>query len=246
MLLRFSSAPVLATCFIAIVLLKAALFSRSERLPQQAPDTGELSQSLLWEKRIVTFEMSEKREPAPTDGILFVGSSSIERWQTLNSDFETLPVIGRGCSGSTLAETVPYVKRVVVPCRPRIIVLYSGSNDIAEGMKPRAVLESLKRFVAEVRAELPATRMLYISNAPNPCRWALVDQIREANALIADYCVSTNEAEYIDVFTAMLGADGAPRAELFVEDRLHMNEHGYALWKKLLDPHLRPTSLVNR
>jgi len=246
MLSRSSSARVLATCLLSVVLLKAVAFSRSERLVQSTLEAGNFSRSLLWEKRIVAFELAAKRERPPIDGILFVGSSSIERWQTLNSDFEGLPVVERGCSGSTLAETVSYVKRVVVPCRPRIIVLYSGSNDIAEGARPQAVLDSLKRFVEEVRADLPTTRILYISNAPNPCRWALIDQIREANALIADYCVSSREVDYVDVFTAMLGADGAPRAELFVEDRLHMNERGYALWKNLLDSYLKPVALAGR
>jgi hypothetical protein len=34
----------------------------------------------------------------------------------------------------------------------------------------------------------------------------------------------------------MLGADGKPRPELFVQDGLHLNEAGYTLWNALLRP----------
>ena len=34
----------------------------------------------------------------------------------------------------------------------------------------------------------------------------------------------------------MLGDDGRPRRELFVEDGLHMNAEGYRLWNEKLLP----------
>lgn len=39
---------------------------------------------------------------------------------------------------------------------------------------------------------------------------------------------------YVDVATPMLGADGRPRPELFVEDDLHLNETGYGVWESVL------------
>ena len=43
---------------------------------------------------------------------------------------------------------------------------------------------------------------------------------------------------FIDIATPMLGADGQPRAELFLGDRLHMNRAGYALWREIVAPYL--------
>jgi lysophospholipase L1-like esterase len=37
----------------------------------------------------------------------------------------------------------------------------------------------------------------------------------------------------------MLGANGRPKPEIYVEDRLHMNESGYAIWKKAVAPCLK-------
>jgi lysophospholipase L1-like esterase len=36
----------------------------------------------------------------------------------------------------------------------------------------------------------------------------------------------------------MLDKDGKPRRELFVDDMLHMNKQGYAIWEEAVEPHL--------
>jgi lysophospholipase L1-like esterase len=41
---------------------------------------------------------------------------------------------------------------------------------------------------------------------------------------------------YVDVATPMLTADGATRAELYVEDGLHMTPAGYDLWTRIVAP----------
>src|SRR5206468_2201771 len=64
---------------------------------------------------------------------------------------------------------------------------------------------------------------------PNPARWAQVERVKEANHLIKSYCRWRRHLKFIDVFHAMLGPDGKPRPELFVQDRLHMNPTGYPL-----------------
>ena len=61
-----------------------------------------------------------------------------------------------------------------------------------------------------------------------------VDKVRAANALIAQFARKERRVEYIDVFSHMLGPDGVPRPDIFVADRLHMNERGYALWTDII------------
>jgi lysophospholipase L1-like esterase len=43
---------------------------------------------------------------------------------------------------------------------------------------------------------------------------------------------------FIDVFPAMLGPDGNPKPDIYVEDRLHMNANGYAIWREIVGPWL--------
>jgi lysophospholipase L1-like esterase len=192
-----------------------------------------------WEKEIAAFEAADKTNPPPSQPIVFVGSSSIRLWKSLAQDFSGLKVLNRGFGGSQLADSAHFADRIVLPYRPRTVVLYAGDNDIAAGVSPEQVRDDFASFVKTVRHQLPDTRIAFISIKPSPSRWKLVEKIRSANQLIEDYCRKGDRLVYIDVFTAMLGDDGRPRDELFVQDRLHMNEKGYAIWTRRVRPHLQ-------
>jgi lysophospholipase L1-like esterase len=189
-----------------------------------------------FEPEIRAFEDSDRADRPKPGGVVFVGSSSIRLWPDLHADFPGINVIQRGFGGSRLDEVVNYAPRIVIPYKPALIVVYAGDNDLAEGRTPEQILNDYKAFVATVRKALPATRITYISIKPSGDRWALVDKMRVTNSLIQTYSARDPMLTYVDVFTPMLGADGKPREELFREDRLHMNERGYAIWRELLDP----------
>ena len=187
------------------------------------------------------FAQADKaHRPAP-HGVLFVGSSTIRFWSRMAEDFSQEPVvINRGYGGSTLEDTRYFARRLVVQYQPRHVLLYAGDNDLAEGRTPSQVLQSLKGFITVVRRELPQTRIDYISIKPSPLRISLLPRMREANTMIEAYLRTVPNAGFIDVFNPMLGADGAPRADLFGPDRLHMNDAGYALWKSVIGAHVSP------
>ena len=185
------------------------------------------------------FEAADRAHyPAPGT-IVFAGSSSIARWESLDKDFAGIPVLNRGIGGYTLHENVQSFDRIILPYKPPIIVLYSGENDLTEGRTPDDVFQDFQNFVALVHTKLPATRVVYVSIKPSIARWALTDSIRAANRLIQDYVGKDKTLQYIDVFTPMLDASGQLRRELYVEDGLHMNASGYAIWSRLIKPALR-------
>jgi lysophospholipase L1-like esterase len=193
-----------------------------------------------WDTDIAIFEARDRTNAPPKDAILFIGSSSIRLWKTLERDFPEHKVINRGFGGSEIGDSVHFVDRIVVPYRPKLIVMYAGGNDINADKTPEQVAGNFKAFVEKVRARLPETRIAYISIAPNPARWSQVDRVKRANELIREFTRTNANLAFIDVFPHMLGEDGQPRPEIFVEDRLHMNERGYALWTKLVRPALSP------
>lgn len=196
--------------------------------------------SANWEKEIGAFETGDQSHPAPQNGILFIGSSSIRLWKSLDTDFPGAPVINRGFGGSQIIDSVYYADRIVIPYHPRLIIFYAGGNDINAGKSPQQVFADYALFVERVHHALPATRIAFISIAPNPARWVQVDKVREANRLIQDYSRHTPHLEFIDVFPAMLGPDGQPKPDIYREDRLHMNPKGYAIWQAIIGPRLGP------
>lgn len=209
--------------------------------PPSAASPAGLAARDRWQGELAAFAEADRRQlPAP-GGVLFVGSSTIRLWRSLAQDFGAQPVvINRGFGGSTMADCAELARELVLPLRPRQVLVYAGDNDLAEGRTPQQVLDSFARFVTTLRAELPALRIDYIAVKPSPAREALLPLMRETNALVAAYLKTLPNGAYIDVFTPMLAPDGRPRAELFAADRLHLNDAGYRLWQSVIAGYLSP------
>ena len=191
-----------------------------------------------WADDIRAFEEADRQRQPQPGSILFVGSSSIRLWKTLAGDFPGVPVINRGFGGSQLSDAIHYIDRIVLPYRPRQIVVYAGSNDIAAGEPAEQVAADFRQFVSLVHRALPETRVAFIAIAPNEARWNLMPAFTRANELVRQYVRTDPRLAYIDVVPHMLGDDGRPKSGLYVEDRLHMNANGYALWTTLVRPYL--------
>jgi len=191
-----------------------------------------------WTKEIEAFEKADTAKATPKGAVLFIGSSSIRLWKTLEKDFPDSTVINRGFGGSQIEDSVAYVERIVVPYAPRMIVLYAGGNDINAGKTPDRVVADYEAFVAKVREKLPDVEIAYISIAGNPARWSQIEKVREVNRRIEAIAKAGKNLKYINTHDAMLGPDGMPKPDIFVADKLHMNEKGYAIWKEVVGPFL--------
>ena len=195
-----------------------------------------------FQAEIEAFEQQDRTAMPSADAVLFLGSSTIRLWSSLAQDFPELAVVNRGFGGSQIEDSIRYAPRIVLPLRPRTIVFYAGENDLADGKTPTQVLADFRHLVADLQVALPETRILFIALKPSPCRAGLLEAVRQANALVRDWIRREPRLEYVDVFTPILDATGAPRAELFADDHLHMNAAGYALWTRILRPRLVPAN----
>lgn len=209
-------------------------------VPQQRPTAAPTPVETRWKDSFDAFAAADLQQAPQAGGVLFVGSSSIRLWDDLETQFEKMPVIKRGFGGSRMLDVAAHVDQLVLPYKPRLVVVYAGDNDLAEGRTPQQVLDSFVQFVERVHAELPDTRIAYLSIKPSPSRAALMPQATQANTLIAAYSASTPQLDFIDIYTRMLDAEGKPRGELFSPDALHLNPAGYAVWKSTITPHLAP------
>jgi lysophospholipase L1-like esterase len=198
-----------------------------------------VTSAIKWQKEILAFAKQDAEKAPPANPIVFTGSSSIRMWKTLAEDFPGLPVMNRGFGGSEVFDSFNYAHLTVLQYLPRHIVMYAGGNDINAGKTPQRVLADFKSFVARVHAALPECRISYISNAPNPKRWALIEQMRECSRLIEEFTKTDMRLQFINVYPHMLGPDGMPKPDIFLKDQLHMNEKGYAIWKEVIGPRLK-------
>jgi lysophospholipase L1-like esterase len=182
---------------------------------------------------IAAFEAWDRKNSPPKNAVLFVGSSSIRLWQTAEA-FPELAVINRGFGGSEVSDVNHYAERIVVKYAPRTIVFYAGDNDIAAGKKPERIAEAFAEFAEAMHEKLPEARIIYLPIKPSVARWKLWPKAQDANALAKQFIQEHDYVAYIDIATPMLGSDGQPRPEIFLDDGLHMNEVGYRIWNEAL------------
>ncbi len=190
-----------------------------------------------WENAVRAFEESDRADPPPPGGVVFLGSSSFRRWD-LEQSFPGRGLVNRGFGGSQMADALRYVDRIVLPLRPRTLLLYEGDNDLANGKTPQTVEREFRELVSKVHAALPRTTIVFVSIKPSIRRWHLIDTVREANARVRAVTEANDLLEYVDVVAPMLGPSGEPRRDLFVEDDLHLTAAGYEIWAALVRPHL--------
>lgn len=222
--------------FLALALLLSACSSASVA-PQAKPRVPDQVSNAVWEQDMQRFAAEDALAMPAPGGVVFVGSSSIRMWDTLAKDFPGVPVINRGFGGSEIRDSTWYAGRIIVPYAPRQVLIYAGDNDLFSGRTPLQLRDDFRTFVSRVRRDLPDARIAYISNKPSPSRANLLAAQREANALIQSEAVRL-KVDFIDIFTPMQDARGQPREDLFIEDRLHMNAKGYAIWREIIAPYL--------
>jgi len=206
------------------------------RSPQLEIPEGETP--LKWREDIEAFELSALTNPTPPDAALFIGSSSIRRWDSLHEDMAPLPVIKRGFGGSRLFDSIYWADKIVFPHDPAVIVMFSGTNDI-KGEEPKAafqVQELFQQFVQQARRARCSAPIVYIAINPSMARIEHLGIVLEANRLIEEYCDSEADLYFVDTAEKLLNKEGQPDTRWFVEDELHLNTAGYAMWTEQIKP----------
>lgn len=172
--------------------------------------------------------------------ILFVGSSSFTKWTDVQQYFPAYPIINRGFGGSTLLDVTRYADDVIFPYDPKQIVIYCGENDFAadDSLYPAQVAERFEKLFNLIRSRYKKVPVAYISMKPSPSRKHLMPKFNVANVMIRSFLKTKKRTAFIDVYHSMLKPDGTPLDGIYIEDNLHMNAKGYAIWQKIIEPYL--------
>jgi len=191
-------------------------------------------------EEIRNFQKQDSLAFPPSNSILFVGSSSFRKWTDMQQYFPGYPVINRGFGGSSLPDVLRYAKDIITPYHAKQVVIYCGENDIAaaDTITAEMVFKNFKSLYDTIRKNQPGVPLIYVSIKPSLLRWAMKDRMITANRLIKKFLLKHSGTRFVNVWDAMLGKDGKPLPDIFIEDRLHMNAKGYAIWQKLLTPYL--------
>ena len=201
--------------------------------------SAQTTQPPFWNE-IQNFKKQDSLQFPAKNQILFVGSSSLRMWSGIQSDFPGHKIINRGFGGSSLPDVIRYVDDVIIPYQPKQIVIYCGENDFAasDTVTSEMVLNRFKELFFAIRNKLPAVPIAFISMKPSPSRQHLRTKVELGNKLIKKFLKKQKRTAYIDVYHKMLTTEGIPMDDIFLEDKLHMNAKGYAIWQKAIQPYL--------
>ena len=208
-------APALAAALLVVGLVSAATAQRA-------------SDPSRWADAIAAFGADAASRPS--GAIVFTGSSSFARWRTMEEDLAPLTVVPRGFGGSTMADVLHYVDRLVMAYTPRAVVIYEGDNDTFFGVSPETIASQLKEIISKIHAALPDTRVYVLSVKPSLARVRVWDQAQETTDLYKRIVAGDDRLHFIDVVTPFLTGDGTVMDDVFVADGLHLNDKGNRIW----------------
>jgi lysophospholipase L1-like esterase len=176
-------------------------------------------------RRLAAFEA--ERAGAPEGAVVFLGSSTIERFP-LAERFPGVPCLDRGIGEESLPALLDRLERSLPAAAPAGAVLYLGSIDFrVEGRataRIAALAELALRFLREGRPDLPLAVIGILPERDMPP--AMVERLAATNASLAALCERAGVAFVRTDRPPVTGPDGS-LVPASAADRLHLNGAGY-------------------
>jgi lysophospholipase L1-like esterase len=167
--------------------------------------------------------------------VIFTGSSSVRLYKNVAKLSDKVRILNTGFGGSTAFGLLTYLNQTVLRFKPKQVFIYEGDNDVAAGRTNATIIAHLNSIFQRIWADLPETQIVFIAAKPSPLRWDKHQQYEALNSAIERWARREKRLKFADVYSPMI--DGLMvREDLFVEDSLHMNDKGYALWDEVIKP----------
>ncbi|MBQ8423913.1 MAG: acylhydrolase [Coprobacter sp.] len=169
---------------------------------------------------------------------VFMGNSITDNWARYDKEFfEKNNFVGRGISGQTSVEMLVRFRSDVINLNPRVVVILSGTNDIACNLgyiSPENIIGNIASMCELAKAN--DIKVILCSVTPTSVfRWRKeiepAQKIRDLNKLIKAYA-EENDIYYLDYHTALTDDKGGI-PEKWSHDTCHPNLQCY---REVMEP----------
>ncbi len=209
------------------------------------------------ENSIVAYE----QEPIEKGKILFYGHSLFTRWgspkwgyRRMDEDIRmkdgSLAVVNHGFGTSTSEEQLYYYDRMVRPWEPRALVIATYANDAMYGYGPEQTMANLSKLLHWARTDFPGIKLFICEPHPMPKgkevtlpdKWNNGLNKRKHYMEMLDIYEQTHEDTKIirlwnrpELFETPedVGNFRKVREDIFVADKVHPNQEGYDIFRKI-------------
>ena len=201
-----------------------------------------------WKEDVAKCSANNATDADP-EQVLFLGSSSFRLWDSIQKDLAPLQVLRRAYGGARYRDLAIHTPELIRGLSFKKAVVFIA-NDITgkeeEDVDPKTVSKLARLVVWQLRQEQPDAEVYLLAVTPTPLRYKYWPRIQVTNTMLRKIAESTPGVYYIPTAYAFLDRDGIPRAELFKEDRLHLNKVGYQIWSKIVLGALESVDQVSR
>lgn len=165
---------------------------------------------------------------------VFTGSSSIRIWHDVQEKFPKHQIVNSGFGGSQASDLLKYSSELILQFKPTKVFIYEGDNDIAAGKNSTEIISDILSIIEKIREQNPAAEVILIAAKPSLARWDLKKKYKQLNRKFKKLSRKDAELHFADVWKPMLNGKKV-KQDLFLEDGLHMNAKGYAIWHDVLE-----------
>ena len=184
-----------------------------------------------YDSRIATIHNAAQQLEGNKPRLVLTGSSSIRKWPQTDTVFSQYDVVNAGFGGSCFSDLWELRDTLIYALRPEILVIYEGDNDLNDGVPSEDIVDVANRLLEELSRRLPTTEVVVIAPKASRARLHLASSYLTLNRELR--LVAMNHgAHWVNFWDAQHHADGTLRDDLFVADRLHLNDTGYAVWAR--------------
>ena len=213
---------------------------------------------LRWlETEIVKYQ----QEPIQKGLIMFYGHSLFTRWggpkwgyRRLDEDIRakdgSLACVNHGFGTSTSEELLYYYDRMVRPWAPRALVIATYANDGMYGYSPEDVMVNISKLCHWARTDFPGIKLFLVEDHPRPNgkeatirdEWNNSKNKREKyHKMLRIYAQTHEDTKVIQLWNQPelfetpedVGDFRKVRDDIFAEDKVHPNQAGYDILKKI-------------
>ncbi|HWR71542.1 MAG TPA: GDSL-type esterase/lipase family protein [Nitrospirota bacterium] len=168
--------------------------------------------------------------------LVFIGDSLTE-WYDWQKRFPAYEVLNLGISGETVEQLLERRDRIRTLAKdPSTVFLMTGINNVL--MERYDITLPFRELVRNLTTWYKGATIVVQSLLPIDMPWISNDLIRDINRRLKELAKEQN-ADYLDVYSAFVDADGNVKAGLLSDDGVHLANKGYEVWVMEVERFLR-------
>ena len=165
--------------------------------------------------------------------LVMLGSSTFRFWPSTDTVFSHFEVVNAGFGGSCFQDSWRLRDTLVYALNPDVLLIYEGDNDLHDRVPIDDIVTTASALLQEVLLRMPDLEVVIVAPKASPARYHLKAEYLELNAALRLLAMD-HGAHWVDFWDVQHRDDGTLRDELFIADRLHLNNEGYEVWVREL------------